>query len=724
MVSRKSRFFQRILGAFFVVFLLAFPTLAEDDPNPDSPTPILISQPNSTHALAFAANKSRRGNLSDTRVRPFASDSKIVIYATNLDLMKDEGANAFRVYAEDAGGRQYRFPVLNVQPLVGQEWIYALTVHLKDELGFWEQAPEGNVLIGITWRGLASNRVKLAIGRSGGFIKDDVGAIPTPIQALSKEKSKITPEPKYAGLVYSGDRTRFMEQATFGPTPALDTEIRRKGMRIWLAEQFEEPYPTNPYPNFPLMSGNISDDCRAGIPPNCTRDFYTMYPVQNWFFKEAFYGEAQLRHRTVWTLGQIWVISGVDTQQSSHMVAYHQILSKNAFGNYRQLMYDMTLNPGMGNYLDMARSTARNPNENFAREILQLFSIGLFMLNQDGTLQLDASGNPIPTYDQTTVNNFTKVLTGWSFCEVTGPTCPNRTLGAPNYKDPMILNQNNHDITAKTLLNYPGAVNVNIAPGQNGATELNQALDNIFYHPNVAPFVSRILIQHFVTSDPTPAYVGRVAAVFNNNGSGVRGDLKMVVRAILLDPEARGNVKTDPNYGKLREPVQFATNIYRQFGVRSYDGATQSDGYVNPQISPMGQNTFYSPTVFNYYSPDYVVPGAGLNGPEFGILTTGTAIARANFVNSAIFNRINVSVNAPLGTSINLTDWQALAAADPSGNRLLDELNRKMMHGAMPAQMKNTILTAVQAVPSTDTLLRARTAIYLVATSSQYQVQR
>ncbi len=447
-----------------------------------------------------------------------------------------------------------------------------------------------------------------------------------------------------------------------------------------------------------------------------------MYPVQNWFFKEAFYGEAQLKHRVAWALSELWVISGVDTQQASWMVAYHQQLSKNAFGNYRDLMYDITLNPGMGNYLDMVRSTRNNPNENYAREILQLFSIGLFMLNQDGTLQLDGSGKPIPTYDQNTVNNFTKVFTGWTFCN---QTCPNSVPGFVNYKDPLILNQNNHDVTAKTLLSYPGAVNQTIAAGQNGATELDQALNNIFYHPNVAPFVSRFLIQQMVTSDPTPAFVGRVASVFNNNGSNMRGDLKAVVKAILLDPEARGNIKTDPNYGKLREPVQFATNIYRLFGVRSYNGATQSDGYINQIVAPMGQNTFNSPTVFNYYSPDYVIPGTALNGPEFGILTTGTTIARANFMNTMVFSRVNVSSSfAPLGTSINLSEMQALAAADTTGNRLVDTLNTRMMHGAMSAQMKSTILTAVQAVASTNTLLRAQTAIYLTATSSQYQVQR
>ena len=723
MVSRNLRLLLQILSINLAVFLVTFPALAETDPNPDSPTPILISESNSTRALARNAGTTKFGNSQKLQPKSFSANSKIVLYATNLELLPGEDASAFRLYVEDAKGRKYRFPVLNIQELEGQEWIYALTVELKDELGFWEAPTFGeDVLIGITWRGLASNRVRLGIGGTGGAVKDDAGSVPTPAPTSPPKKSTNQQEPNYVGYLHSGDRTRFMEQATFGPTPALDTEIRRLGLRTWLAMQFEEPYPTNPYPNLALMPTNIdTTTCDA----TCRRDFYMMYPVQNWFFKEAFYGRAQLNHRVAWALNQLWVISGIDTQQSSHMIAYHQLLSKNAFGNYRNLMYDLTLNPGMGNYLDMVRSTKNSPNENYAREILQLFSIGLFMLNQDGTLQLDSGGNPIPTYDQNTVNNFTKVFTGWNFCNTNNTAiCPNITVGTVNYKDPMILNQNNHDVTAKTLLSYPNAVNQNIAANQNGATELNQALDNIFYHPNVAPFVSRILIQHLVTSDPTPAFVGRVAAVFNNNGSGIRGDMKAVVKAILLDPEARGNVKTDPNYGKLREPVQLATNIYRQFGVRSFDGLTQSDGYVNQIISPLGQNTFYSPTVFNYYSPEYVVPGAGLNGPEFGILTTGTAVGRANFVNSVVFGRINVSPNSPTGTSINLSEMQSLAAADTTGNMLLDTLNTKMMHGAMSAQMKSTILTAVQAVPSANTLLRAQTAVYLTATSSQYQVQR
>jgi hypothetical protein len=261
----------------------------------------------------------------------------------------------------------------------------------------------------------------------------------------------------------------------------------------------------------------------------------------------------------------------------------------------------------------------------------------------------------------------------------------------------------------------------------NGNAELDLALDNIFYHPNVAPFVSKLLIQHLVMSDPSPAYVGRISAVFNNNGQNVRCDLKAVVKAILLDPEARGNIKTDPNYGKLREPVQFITNFLKHFNVRSADGTQQSDGVVNGLTQPIDQDVFRSPTVFNYYSPGFVVPGTSLLGPEFGVLTTGTTIGRTNRINTMTFSRINVSTgntNIPLGTSIDLSEMIALSQADSTGNLLVNTLNTRMMHGAMQADMKNTILTAVQAVASSNPTLRAQTAIYLVATSSQYQIQR
>lgn len=704
-----------------IMLMLTFAAYAQTEPNPNSPSPVLISQPDSTRALAVSVGKTQRLNNN-----AFDYNSKVILYVTNLDLSEDEDASAFRVYVQDQKNRKYRFSVLNIEPLKGQDRVYAVTVGLKDEIGFWSEKPaNGDILIQLTWRGMASNPVLLGLGATGGKIEVDGKPTPFPKEPPTNTNN----EGEYVGYKYSGDRIRFLEQATFGATPALDLKIRRNGLFTWLAEQFDAPYPSaeNPYPNIALQSIDTTIGCPYPQGSTnrriCVRDFYSMYPIQTWFSKEALYGTPQLRHKTTWALSQIWVVSGVDTQQASWMIDYHQDISKNAFGNYRQLMKDMTLNAAMGNYLDMARSTKNNPNENYAREIMQLFTVGLFMLNQDGTLQLDNQGQPIPTYSQETVNNLTKVLTGWTFCQTQG-SCPNITLGAPNYKDPLLLNQNNHDVTAKTLLDYPNAVNKNIPTGLNGNTEMDLALDNIFYHPNVAPFVSKLLIQQFVTSDPSPAYVSRVAAKFNNNGQGVRGDMKAVVKAILLDPEARGDVKTDQYYGKLREPVQQIMNFYRQFNPRSADGTQQSDGVVYFFGNSMGQNMFNSPTVFNFYSPDYIVPGTSLLGPEFGIRNTGTAIGTANFVNSVSFGFIPVSINAPLGTSIDISEYTTLAQNDPTGNQMLDVLNTRMMHGTMSAAMRSSILAAVSAVPSTLPDIRAKQAIYLIASSSQYQIQR
>jgi uncharacterized protein (DUF1800 family) len=396
--------------------------------------------------------------------------------------------------------------------------------------------------------------------------------------------------------------------------------------------------------------------------------------------------------------------------QPSWLVPYLQILDRNAFGNYRQLLYEITLNPAMGRYLDMFTSTRTNPNENYAREVLQLFSIGTDKLNLDGTPQLDPDGNTIPTYDQSVVDGFTKVFTGWRLDAQPAP-------GVADYIDPMVLVPNNHDMGEKHLLD--GVV---LPAGQTGVEDLNDALDNIFNHPNVGPFISRRLITNLVTSNPSPAYVERVARVFNDNGQGVRGDLKAVVTAILLDPEARGDSKGDPRYGHLREPALLICNILRAFNARSADGTSTSDGYLNPQSVSMDQDIFRPPTVFNYYPADYTVPGSGgLLGPEFGILSTSSSLKRANFVNTIVFSTIPVSANAPRGTSIDLTALQALAA-NPAA--LVDEVNRILMYGKMSAGMRDSIIGAVSAVSSVNTLKRARTAVYLTATSSQYQVER
>ena len=733
-------------AVFFFLFVLT--VSAQIDPDPNSPEPVLLTFKESPRAIASAEKVTIDPRKPGNTPEAFAPDSKVVVYAMNFDFLPGEGANSIRVYGVDQKGRMYRFPVLDLAQLKSPENVWAITFRLKDEIGYWPTPGEGDLELFLTWRGLASNRVIFGHGDSDGG-KGDTGTIPVPYSAALKQiankKSEFlsVPQTDYVGYRWSSDRMRFQQQATFGATQDLDLRIRRDGIRSYLAQQFEAAYPstTNPYPNLPLKNtdaGNTTNGCgmfttepELGI---CIRDHYSMYPIQTWHFREAFYGGPQLRHKVAWALSQIWVISGVDTQQSSWMIAYHQLLSNNAFGNYRKLMKDITLNPGMGNYLDMMRNTKNNPNENYPREILQLFSVGLFMLNQDGTLQLDGQGNPIPTYDQDKVNNFTKVFTGWRDCRTLNAACPNTAPGVPNYKDPMEFVPANHDVTSKTLFNYPGAPFPTI-PACNACNNaaittyannsLDQTLDNIFNHPNVGPFVSKLLIQHLVTSDPTPAYVGRIAAVFNNNGQGVRGDMKAVIRAILLDPEARGDVKTDPNFGKLREPVQLITNSLKAMNVKSFDLTQNSDGAVHTLATGMSQNVYNSPTVFNYYSPDYVIPGTTLLGPEFGIMTTGTAIARANYANTMIFTGLsNGQRDRPLGTKVDIADYIAAATADTTGGQLVDMINQRFMNNQMSAAMRTKLLTAITAIASSNPTLRAQNALYLTTTSSQYQVQR
>ncbi len=706
----------RLLGASMLMLAFCALSFAQSAVAPDAP--VLISEYNSTRALSvnpFLTGQRAQFPPVSQAVWDADDQARVMLFVTNMELLKGEGANAFRAAVEDVNGRQFPLTVESIAPVPGFEWIHAVVVRLNSQIG-----DAGDVLLRVTWRGMSSNRVRLAIGHLGGGPKDDPGATPTgaPI------KPPVMPEPvnyeSRLGPYFSADRIRFMEQATFGPTAALDYRLRRIGIGPYVAEQLDLPYPGIPYPNVLPQPINPPANCLQGT--DCFRDNYTMYPMQRWFYQDALYGQAQIRRRVSWALGQIFVVSGIDIPQPGQYLPYVKVLDRHAFGNYRELLTEMTLNPGMGQYLDMASSTRTNPNENYAREILQLFSVGLYKLNLDGTLMLDQNNNPIPTYDQNVVNGFTEVFTGWRLC-VSG--CPNSVPGVPNFIDPMVLVAANHDTTSKLLMN-----GVTLPAGQTGDQDLQMALDNIFYHPNVGPFIGKQLIQHLVTSDPTPAYVARVAAVFNNNGTGLRGDLKAVVRAILLDPEARGDVKNDPNYGYLKEPVLHVTNILRQFNVRAANGAAGSfsDGYINPQTQALSQDVFRAPSVFNYYPPDYIVPVSNIRGPEFYIMTTSTALRRANFVNTIVFNTIAATTPPntliPNGTSIDLSEMQALATADTTGAQLVEALNKKLMHGTMSTAARNIITNAVLAVPTTNPLLRARTAVYLVATSSQYQVQR
>ncbi|PYT01147.1 MAG: hypothetical protein DMF63_04145 [Acidobacteria bacterium] len=728
-----------LFGAFlFLAFNFSFvrAALPED-------APIVISESNSTRAVVTDPTGKRSG--SPLRVIPVGA--RVTVYVTNLpDLLKAEGATAFRADVQDVNGYRYPLEVLSFAPTAERPWVYSLSFRLHDALG-----DVGDALLRVTWRGMSSNRVRISVGHEGGKIQDDEGSTPTPMP----DHAIVHNQSEAVGLPWSGDRVRFMMQAGFGPTAAFELRVRRLGFSTWLEDQLEQKldlggiprYSTYKYPPFAPTVTVPPVDCNGILSATdpepdlvCFRNRYSMFPIQNWFYREALYSEdQQLRRRVSWALSQIFVVGGRETEQSGRMIEYIKILDQHAFGNFRFLLRDVTLSPAMGNYLDMARSTQQNPNENYAREILQLFSVGVDMLNQDGTPQLNEQGNRIPSYSQETVNNFTKVFTGWTFCN--GPECPNRVNGVLNYIDPMAVNPANHDNSQKVLFN--GTV---LPAGQTPAQDLNQALDNIFYHPNVGPFISKLLIQQMVTSNPTPAYVGRVARIFNNNGSGVRGDLKAVIKAILMDPEARGNVKTDPDYGHLREPALFITNITRPFnpiantGTPAADCLGLSDGVLNIASQPLDQDAFNPPSVFNYYPMDYIIPGTNLAGPEFGIFSTGTALKRPNLVNQiappnstvvggipivAPFTGQTSNPNyAPCGTRIDLSRFQNLVVADPTGATLIDALDREMLGGSMSPGMRSDIATAIQAVASSNPLKRTRTAFYLVATSPQFQVQR
>jgi hypothetical protein len=500
------------------------------------------------------------------------------------------------------------------------------------------------------------------------------------------------------------DAVRFLHQVSFGATAGDLARLQAIGISAYFDEQMAAA--PSGLPNLPPMPGTRPSTCTG----TCQRDNYTLYPIQASFYVNSFYGLDQLRQRVAWALHKIIVVSGGDGFLPSRYLPYLRVFQRNAFGNYRQLLEEITLNPAMGAYLDMATSTRQRPNENYAREILQIFSIGTDLLNPDGTPQVDSEGQPLPAYDEAVVGGFAKAFTGWTFAADPAP-------GIRNYFDPLVLRATNHDTTAKTLLR--GVV---LPPNQTGQQDMAQALDNIFQHPNMGPYIGRRLIRELVTSNPSPAYVARVAEAFDDNGFGVRGDMRAVVKAIIFDPEARGPSPVDVEQGRLRDPVLFATGMLRALGVRSADGLSSSDGHINPQVIPMGMDTYKPPNVFSYYPAEFLVPGTvDLLGPEFGVLNASTALRRANFVNTMVFSRINTGTDAPRGTSLNLAPYEALAG-NPSS--MVDELSRVLMNGSMSAAMKAEVVQAVNAVPATNARLRAQQAVYLVCTSSQYQVQR
>lgn len=490
---------------------------------------------------------------------------------------------------------------------------------------------------------------------------------------------------------------RLLDQTTFGYTLADIQHVQQVGLQGYLAEQFSTPPTVQPEPSNPP-------------PTQCAK---SLVPCQqSGWWQTVLTGPDQLRQRVALAFSELFVVSS-DTVDARAIVTYSNMLAKDAFGNFYTLMQDVSLSPAMGAYLNMLNSDVAPPgqiaNENYPRELMQLFTIGLFELNPDGTLQLDGNQQPIPTYTQTQVQAFAKAYTGWTYA-LPGGGAPNVFPNPhPDYLDPMATVVGHHDETAKILLN-----GTTLPAGQSAQQDLQGALTDIFNHPNVGPFVCKQLIQHLVTSTPSPAYVERVVNVFDNDGTGVRGNLQAVVQAILMDPEARAG-DTNPAFdgGHLREPMLWMAEAMRGLGAVN----TDPTGFYNSLSNftgELGETPYRSPSVFNFYPAEYVISSTKLNAPEFGLENTATAVLRLNVADSIVANKIggfkiDLSATSPLGQ---------LAASNPGD--LVDMLGLLFMHGQMSAQMRSTILNQVSSLQ--DPAQRARVATYLVLTASQYKI--
>jgi uncharacterized protein (DUF1800 family) len=520
-----------------------------------------------------------------------------------------------------------------------------------------------------------------------------------------------------ATAIMGDDALRLADQAAFGPTPALVAQISQQGS-VWIDSQIQAP--ATGYPALATVSPNPAVGCPPTLPAGntCFRDNYSAFPIQRVFFQNALTGSDQLRQRVALAYSQIFVVSSVQIAPAYALREYQQMLLDDAFVDFRQILQDVTLSPVMGAYLNMANNNKANPakgisaNENYAREVMQLFSIGVNKLNPDGSLVLQ-SGAPVPTYDQGTIEGFANLFTGWTYPTAPGaaakPNNPEYFIGA------MVPVDANHDTTPKVLLDGK-----TLAANQTAQADLQQGLDMIFNHPNVGPFIGRQLIQFLVSSNPSPAYVARITAVFDDDGTGTRGNMAAVIKAVLLDPEARGSTIADPNYGKLREPVVDVVAV-----LRALNGS--SDGvYPIAAANSMGQPLFGPYTVFSFYPPTYPLPGSStLLAPQFGILNTATALARLNFLNNLLYsaNGIAPAANVPAatGTRIDLSLYEA-NAADP--NVLVSQFDANVLHHTISAGESAAIVPAVNAVAATDGLNRARAAAYLVLASPRYQITR
>jgi len=500
---------------------------------------------------------------------------------------------------------------------------------------------------------------------------------------------------------------RFLTQTTFGGTSESISHLANIGYEAWLQQQFSIPATLH----YPLIVEYPDDD-----------DLSNRHRKEVWW-RTAITAEDQLRQRVAFALSQIFVVSDKSAlgQTPYGLANYYDILVNNAFGNYRELLEEVTLSPMMGIYLSMLGNekpdVLRNirPDENYAREVMQLFSIGLLKLNNDGSLLLDDNNQPIPTYDQDVIKGFAHVFTGWHFADK-----PTWNQPGVNLFDPMKPFEDYHDTGEKLLLD--GST---ISSGGTAVSDLNIALDNIFNHPNVGPFISKQLIQRLVTSNPSPDYINRVADIFNDNGNRVRGDLKAVIKAILLDEQAISDSGLqDSSFGKLKEPLIKFTQLWRAF-----DASAESGKYwFNFSYAITGQAPLAAPSVFNFYSPSYSPSGgisdAGLVAPEFQILNetyithTLNVLAYSTYVGYQGVvqeqpdpDRILIDISTELGMSDNPSE-------------LVEHFNILLMSGQMEDNQRNDLIESINEIPAEESHLRVLNTLFMLVASPQFSIQK